>query len=261
MRRNRWLLVGPFACLFVWMGPSMASELAVVPGKSVEAHFPVQTVEDGIAKSLTMHALVFAPQSYAQRSNWPLLVFLHGAGESGDAEFDRLRVHGPIKLAEARGDSDMVILAPQCPRPADGNYKMAWREEHLAQVIQTTRDQLKIDPARVYLTGLSMGGYGTWRLAESHPELFAAAIPICGGGDPTKVIGLRSVPIWAFHGAKDEVVPLVESQEMVDAARAIGGQVKLTVYPEAGHDSWTVTYQNPEIYRWLNGFQKLAPRK
>jgi predicted peptidase len=118
----------------------------------------------------------------------------------------------------------------------------------------------KVDINRVYLTGLSMGGYGTWDLGLRHPERFAAIVPICGGGELINVLlangqkaqALKSLGVWAFHGAKDPIVPLDESQRMVNILKKKGGQdVRLTVYPEAGHDAWTETYNNPELYQWL----------
>ena len=117
-----------------------------------------------------------------------------------------------------------------------------------------------MDTNRVYLTGLSMGGFGTWKLAVAHPELFAAIVPICGGGETIEVLlaarergaALKSLPVWAFHGAKDPVVSLEESERMVNALKKLGGkEVKLTVYPEAQHDSWTETYNNPQLYEWF----------
>ena len=128
----------------------------------------------------------------------------------------------------------------------------AWKPEPLIQLVDHVVAKMRIDPTRVYVTGLSMGGYGTWRLVAAHPERFAAAVPICGGGEPREMAGaLRRVPIWAFHGARDPVVPLSASQEMVDAVQRAGGDVRLTVYPEVAHDSWTQTYNNPEVYDWL----------
>jgi predicted peptidase len=122
----------------------------------------------------------------------------------------------------------------------------------LNQLLDQVEQELKVDKSRVYLSGLSMGGYGSWRYAAANPERFAAVVPICGGGEPDKwAESLTKVPIWAFHGAKDEVVPLARSQDMVDAVKEAGGEIKFTVYPEARHDSWTETYNNPEVYEWL----------
>jgi predicted peptidase len=128
----------------------------------------------------------------------------------------------------------------------------AWKPEPLIRLIDHVIQHLNVDSTRVYVTGLSMGGYGTWRLVAAHPERFAAAMPICGGGQPkTMAASLRRVPIWAFHGECDHVVPLCKSQEMVDAVRRSGGDVRLTVYPDVEHNSWTVTYNNPDVYEWL----------
>jgi predicted peptidase len=117
----------------------------------------------------------------------------------------------------------------------------------LDDIIRTYR----VDRDRVYLTGLSMGGFGTWDLAAAHPEKFAAIAPICGGGNPQNAKKLARLPIWVFHGAKDPTVPIERSREMVEALKAAGANVKFTVYPEAQHDSWTETYNNPEFYQWL----------
>ncbi len=113
-----------------------------------------------------------------------------------------------------------------------------------------------MDTERIYLTGLSMGGYGTWALAAKYPERFAAIVPICGGGKRFMARSLKDIPVWAFHGAKDNVVPLKESVKMVNAVKALGGNARLTVYPDAGHDSWTETYRNKELYSWFLGHRK-----
>ena len=118
----------------------------------------------------------------------------------------------------------------------------------------------RVDKDRIYLTGLSMGGFGTWSLAAAHPERFAAIVPICGGGNPADAAKLKNLPIWVFHGAKDPVVPPERSESMVKAIKAAGGNVKLTVYPDAGHDAWTATYENPELYRWLFAQKRGAPQ-
>jgi predicted peptidase len=108
-----------------------------------------------------------------------------------------------------------------------------------------------VDVNRIYLTGLSMGGYGSWTLAAAHPERFAAMAPICGGGDPADAKKLKDIPTWVFHGAKDEVVPPKASEDMVEAIKTEGGDIRYTLYPEANHDSWSETYDNPELYTWF----------
>jgi predicted peptidase len=121
----------------------------------------------------------------------------------------------------------------------------------LNALLDSVTRHYRVDKKRVYLTGLSMGGYGTWALAAAHPEKFAAIAPICGGGNPADAPKLAKLPIWVFHGGKDTTVPLQRSQEMVDAIKSAGGDPKFTIYPDAGHDSWTETYNNPEFYQWL----------
>ncbi|MEJ5258862.1 MAG: prolyl oligopeptidase family serine peptidase [Anaerohalosphaeraceae bacterium] len=196
--------------------------------------------------TLTLDYLLYLPPDYEQKDSWPLLVFLHGAGERG-SDLNRVKAHGPAKLVEQGRDFPFVIVSPQCP---EGQWWPVLGREVLA-LIDEMLERYKIDPDRVYLTGLSMGGYGTWAIASAWPERFAAIAPICGGGRPFTAANLKKVPVWAFHGAKDPVVPLSESQQMVDAVNRAGGKAKLTIYPDAEHDSWTQTYDNPELYQWL----------
>jgi predicted peptidase len=114
-------------------------------------------------------------------------------------------------------------------------------------------EDLKLDPRRIYVSGLSMGGFGAWKLVASKPERFAALVPVCGGGDPNWAQRLRDVPTWAFHGAEDSVVSVRHTQSMVDALRAVGAPIRFTLYPDVGHESWAQTYENPELYEWLLG--------
>ena len=126
----------------------------------------------------------------------------------------------------------------------------------LRALLDRVEQDYRVDLSREYVTGLSMGGYGTWALACDQPGRFAAIAPVCGGGIPRIATRLKDVPVWVFHGAKDTIVPLSESQEMVDALRAVRGDVKFTVLPEAGHDSWTAAYEGQELYDWLLGHKK-----
>jgi predicted peptidase len=230
------------------------SPISVEPGKQLPQSLLITKADRGTHEE-TVHYLLFVPRRYdADGTKWPLLLFLHGLGECGNDELERVKVHGPPKLVEARPDFPFVVVSPQCP-PQPGGMKdvpTAWKADQLIQLVDHVVANLRIDRSRVYVTGLSMGGYGTWRLVAAHPDRFAAAAPICGGGEPqTMSAELRRVPIWAFHGARDAVVPLSESQEMVDAVCDAGGCVRFTVYPDAEHDSWTRTYNNDEIYDWL----------
>jgi predicted peptidase len=205
--------------------------------------------------ALEVNYLLFLPKGYDAQANkrWPTILFLHGAGERG-TNLAKVATHGPPRNVSSNPDFPFIVISPQCP---EGE---TWSNEVLLALLEEVTRKYAVDPGRVYLTGLSMGGYGTWSLGVSNPEKFAALVPICGGGELITVIlagrdraqSLKSLGVWAFHGAKDPVVPLEETQRMVDALKRAGvTEVKLTVYPEATHNAWTETYDNPELYRWL----------
>lgn len=202
-----------------------------------------------------MKYLLYLPKDYdkAGRQRWPLMLFLHGAGERG-TNVQRVAIHGPMSLVKQGTNFPFIIVAPQCP------VNQIWDNEPLLQLLDRITADYAVDTNRVYLTGLSMGGYGTWKLGLTHPEKFAALAPICGGANMIDVMlgswdrrkVLEKLPIWAFHGAKDDVVPLSESERVVEQLKKGGlKDVKLTVYPEAKHDSWKLTYADPEFYAWL----------
>lgn len=188
--------------------------------------------------------LLYLPKDYEKQASWPLMLFLHGAGERGD-NLEIVKKHGPPKLIAAGKDFPFIVVSPQCPK---GKW---WEPIELVALLDEIGGKYKVDPNRIYVTGLSMGGFGSWRLAAYAPERLAAIAPICGGGETYWTKEFVHLPVWAFHGAKDTGVPLERSQAMVDALKKNGGDPKLTVYPEAGHDSWTATYDNPEFYEWL----------
>ncbi len=232
-------------------GRKAARDGVPVPGQQQ----PVRLAMEVEAKVIQPH-LVFLPRDYSEGATrrWPLIVFLHGAGERG-TNLARVAVHGPPKIAAARPDFPFVVISPQC---ADGDF---WQVPALEALLDDALRRYAVDPRRVYLTGLSMGGSGTWAWATAHPERFAAIVPICGGGDPVPLMvaggarkeALARLPVWAFHGARDTVVPLAWSERMIEALRRLGNQPKFTVYPEAGHDSWTAAYHDPALFEWLDG--------
>jgi predicted peptidase len=207
-----------------------------------------------ISKTVEMQHLTYLPPDYNPNSGkrWPLLLFLHGAGERGTNVQD-VAINGPLKLVKQGRELPFIIVAPQCPKGQD------WADEPLLALLEHAKKEYAVDTNRVYLTGLSMGGYATWRLGMLHPEKFAAIAPVCGGGSLLDVIlpgrgraALKRLPIWAFHGAKDTAVPVEESERMAKILKELGAkEVKLTIYPDAGHDSWTEAYNNPELYAWL----------
>jgi predicted peptidase len=204
---------------------------------------------------IDLQYLLFLPSDFGKdkTKRWPLILFLHGAGERG-TNLAKVKVHGPPKIVAKQPDFPFIVASPQCP---DGQI---WSNESLLALLEEVSREYAVDPSRVYLTGLSMGGYGTWSLGLTHPEKFAAIAPICGGGnlislllaEGAKAQALKTLGVWAFHGAKDPVVPLSESERMVALLKKRGvTDVQLTVYPEAQHDSWTETYDNPKLYEWF----------
>ena len=202
---------------------------------------------------IEINYLLYLPKDYANQESWPLLVFLHGSGERGD-NLDLVKKHGPPKLIAEGKDFPFIVASPPCPKGK------SWEPVELIALLDELGSKYKVDADRVYITGLSMGGFGTWRLAAVAPERLAAIVPICGGGESFTTRSFASLPVWAFHGAKDGAVPLERSQVMIDALKKNGGNPKFTIYPDAEHDSWTETYANPELYEWLLA-QKRSPKK
>lgn len=196
------------------------------------------------APATKLKYLTALPKEYDKQAQWPVLLFLHGSGERGD-NLEVVKKHGPPKLVAAGKDFPFIVISPQCPTGT------SWEPDELVTLLDEVARKHKVDADRVYVTGLSMGGFGTWKLAAHAPERIAAIAPICGGGDPATVKRFAHLPCWCFHGAKDKGVPLERSQVMIDALKKEGGTPKLTVYPDAGHDAWTETYDNPEFYKWL----------
>ncbi len=208
-------------------------------------------------EAIEIEYLQFLPQDYTSKKEWPLLLFLHGAGERG-TDLEKVAVHGPPKLASQGELQQFIVIAPQCP---EDDYWDSFRQQsNLIDLVHKIKKELKVDPNRIYVTGLSMGGFGTWQLAANLHSEIAAAVPICGGGSVTNDQFLVDMPIWNFHGAKDDIVPIELSQQMIDAIELLGGHPKFTIYPDANHDAWTKTYNNPEVYKWLLQ-QNLSDRK
>jgi len=198
-----------------------------------------------VSKTVRCEYLLSVPENSGDgREQRPLLLFLHGAGERGE-DLALVRKHWPVKAVEKGQAFPFIVLAPQC---LPGRW---WHPDELMALLDEVVALQPVDMDRIHITGLSMGGFGAWALAIAEPDRFAAIAPICGGGVPYVAERIKDLPVWAFHGAKDSVVPLYESERMIEALRACGGNPKLTVYPDAEHDSWTETYANPELYAWL----------
>jgi predicted peptidase len=200
--------------------------------------------EQPVTFTARLNYLVFLPAKYERGDEkWPLLLFLHGSGETGD-DIEKVKIHGPPKIVGSQPDFPFVVVSPQTPI-------RTWIPEVLGALLDEVVKQYRIDEDRIYITGLSMGGAGTWNLAAKYPQRFAAIAPICGSGRPEDAARLKDLPIWAFHGALDSADSVERHQAMVDAVKQAGGNVRYTIYPDLKHDCWTVTYDNPELYQWL----------
>lgn len=208
----------------------------------------VSTPGDAVRKE-PLDYWFFFPSSDQGKSEqgYPLLLFLHGAGERGD-DPKKVTVHGPPKIVgtDAAADWPFITVSPQCPA---GKY---WSPAILFLLLDEIEKEYPVDKDRVYVTGLSMGGFGTWMLLNEAPKRFAAAAPICGGGNTDWAPTLKDIPIWVFHGGADAVVKPQLSTDLVEAIKIAGGEkIKLTIYPEVGHNSWDNAYSDQDLWKWF----------
>lgn len=224
--RNAGLRDGPFASM-------------------IEGEFVKGTSPEGLNYQL------FGNPRWKGTERVPLLIWLHGAGQSGSD--NEAQMGGATRAFFEESNQEerpCFILAPQCPSRETG-----WKApvtNHLLALIQSLTDTLPIDEDRIYLTGSSMGGSGSWYLGTNHPGIFAAIVPLCGGGDPKKAEALKDTPLWAFHGDKDEDVPLERSKSMVDAIESAGGEkVKFSILEGEGHLIAAGVYAKPELHEWI----------
>ncbi len=213
------------------------------------------TVKSELAYLLTLPQGYVAPVGDGAFGCWPMVLFLHGMGERG-GDLELVARHGPPKRLAAGFELPAIVVSPQCPL----SPQFGWSTTAVLALLDDVCSRHAVDRDRIYLTGLSMGGFGTWAVACEAPERFAAIAPICGGGDPTKAARLVGLPTWAFHGGADRVVPLAQSEVMVRAIEAAGGTPKFTIYDGVDHDSWTRTYDDPAFWEWLLAQRRPAGR-
>jgi len=213
-------------------------------GKQVE-----QELKTPDGKSISY--LLYLPKGYdSQPAKWPLMLFLHGRGES-DGPLSMVKKWGPPRLIERGEDLHYVVVSPQCPRSPE-SWPLSSQQALLVALLDHVVKTYKVDEDRIYLTGLSMGGYGSWRLAADHPERFAAVVPVCGAGKTADAERLKNLPIWAWHGTDDPAVPFQRSAEMVEAIKQAGGtNIRFTSLEGIGHNSWEAAYASPDLYQWL----------
>lgn len=241
-------------------GIMIASLLGCCASQAAELEAREYKAADGTVVKYRYHA----PEGLEAGKIYPLVLFLHGAGERGDDNTAQLK-HGVKAILEgaAKLNESCFLIAPQCPqeqwwtpinwetkRPSEAGKPNPLLEAVLALTLEIFQKQ-PVDPKRFYVTGVSMGGYGTWDLLGRVPERIAAAVPVCGGGEPLLADRYKEVPVWAFHGEADPVVPVQTTKEMIAALEKAGGKPKVTYYPGVQHDSWTQTYADPAVIRWI----------
>lgn len=225
---------------------TIALRAADAPKPGTQTAQSVEVATDNGGKTTLHYWLALPPDSEKKPdTGWPVIFFMHGAGERG-ANLDLVKKHGPPKLVGTTPELNrFIVVSPQCPV---GRW---WDIVALKGLIDHTLKSQPVDKDRLILTGLSMGGYATWGLLAAHPDIAAAAVPICGGGDPSNAALFKDVPLHCYHGAKDTVVPQKKSDEMIEALKKAGGTPEYTIYPDAGHDSWTAAYGDPKLYQWM----------
>lgn len=237
----------------------LVCSLLLVAAADAKEELPLEkrTYTDAKGKALPYRLL--KPLEVDPKQKYPLVIFLHGAGERGTDNQKQL-VHGVPEFVKRQKQYPCFLIAPQCPekeRWGDWTVNAALLPEptpptHLVlELLPALQKEFNIDAKRIYVTGLSMGGFGTWDLISRHPEMFAAAVPVCGGGDDKQASKIAKLPIWAFHGAKDTAVKPERSRAMIEAIKKVGGDPKYTEYPDVGHASWAPAYKDEEMFKWL----------
>jgi predicted peptidase len=239
-------------------------------GKQHDTGFLDRTIT---LQGTTYRYQVFVPEDWTPHEKWPVILFLHGSGERGEDGMDQTDVGIGTAIRSDRGHFRAIVVMPQC-------RKNTWwtqppMDDLAMATLQAVSREFHGDPQRTYLTGISMGGYGSWHLAEKYPDKFAAMAVICGGIHPPEATlkahpelvkfsppdgpkayadaaaQVGKMPVWIFHGADDNIVPVTESQRMVEAMKAVGAEVHYTEYPGVKHVSWDKAYDEPKLYPWL----------
>src|SRR3984893_15201950 len=270
-RANVWLRQLLFLLACLWIG-------VPVFAKTNETGFLDRTIT---LQGVTYKYQVFVPDNWTPKPKWPVILFLHGSGERADDGLQQTDTGIGTAIREDRSRVPAIVVMPQCRK------NLWWVVPPMADMVIATLEaatkEFHGDTARTYLTGLSMGGYGTWYLAQKYPGRFAALVVICGGIHPPAATlkahpelikwvpedGPKSyaeaaarigkVPVWIFHGADDEIVPVTESQRMQAAMKQLGAEVHYTEYPGVKHVSWDKAYDDPNLFPWL--FSKSLPAK
>lgn len=248
------------ACgLLLWGGvvhaatPGAAPKAAAHKSDSkIQKGFLLKTIRQGDQE---YRYTLYVPPDYDSSKPWPTILFLHGSGECGHDGLKPVAVGIGSALMMDSEHWPFLVIIPQKPEVRDS---WAQYDSLLMAMLDETKHAYHVDTTRLYLTGLSQGGFGTWAIGAKHPDLFAAIAPICGGGDTSTATALKGMPIWAFHGDADPTVPPARSEEMVEAVKAAGGDAKLTLYPGVGHDSWDKAYHDAGLNDWFLQYKREA---
>ncbi len=216
----------------------------VISAKEIIGGGRVSSFSSKLQKPVSLRYLIWMPSGKRPKGGWPLVIFLHGSGERGN-DLHQTLVHGWPEMASKGKSFPFILVAPQAPAHRD------WDVDEIEGLRRRLLHKTHANPDRVILTGLSMGGIGSWNYAEAYPETLAALIPVCGYGDTDGAERITPLPVWAFHGADDKVVPTANDQRMVDELKKVGGNVRFTLYQNVGHDSWDKAYAEPELIPWL----------
>ncbi len=196
--------------------------------------------------------VVFVPHDYTGDKDYPLILFLHGSGERGDDGERPVKqgIGNAIKFKDGDKRFPFIVVFPQCR--ARGSWQAGGPDAARAlAILDEVQKEYTVDRKRVYLTGLSMGGFGTWSLAAADPQRWAAIVPICGGGEPETAVKIKDIPCWCFVGDKDSPTLVQKSHAMIDALKKAGGEPRFTEFPYVGHNSWDPAYVTSELYPWL----------
>lgn len=232
-----------FATIIQLNTTSLFAGQTPAPGKQVE-----QSLK--IADNVSVPYLLYLPPDYKIGQKRPLVLFLHGRGES-HGSLSIVKKWAPPRMVERGDPFPYILVSPQCP--AQDSWSRPTQQSRLIQLLDFIIKTYAVDEDHICLTGLSMGGYGSWRLAADHAHRFAALAPICGGGKTEDAHQLKSLPIWVFHGDQDRTVPTSRSVQMVDAIKAAGGtKIRFTTLENVGHNSWSAAYATPELYKWFD---------
>jgi predicted peptidase len=243
-----------------------SSNVMAQSNEEIQDQFQAHTFK---VEGTSLNYRLFSPET-KQGEKYPIILFMHGAGERGN-DNERQLTHGVWNFAknEIQKTNPAFIVAPQVPEGQRwsviewwGGVSQTWEDSmnvvlrHTDLLLEKLLKELPIDSSRVYVTGLSMGGFGTWEYIQRYPEKVAAAVPVCGGGDLSKAERISGIPIWAFHGALDDVVLPQFSRQMVDSLRTVGNKVGYTEYPDVAHNSWVRAYEDLNMISWMFSQQK-----